>query len=131
MIAATKPQEPDLFTPKQVAAQAKPGEASAKDVAWFERLLQGAGCWMSASDILLSVSMPCNDDTKRWIKSLRAATTWIISGQKGYKHIEHATAEEIDHAANRLESMAKTLGEQAGALRSNAHRIFAKRAGRI
>jgi len=48
----------------------------------------------------------------------------IISGQRGYKHIAHATPEEINHAANWLESQAKKMSERACAIRRNAHKIF-------
>jgi hypothetical protein len=113
-----------LFAPKQVATQGRPGAPSRKEVAWFENLLAGAKCWMTASDILLSVDRPVDDSGKRWLKALAAETVWVIGGQKGYRHVENASPEEINHAASRLESFAKVCDERARAIRSNAHRII-------
>lgn len=114
----------DLFAPRDQAAQAKPGAPSRKEVEWFENLLKGAGCWMTASDILISVGRPVDDSGKRWLKALAAETVWVIGGQKGYLHVSQATTEEIDHAANRLESIAKVCGERARAIRANGHRML-------
>lgn len=114
----------DLFAPKQQVAQGKPDAPPPKEVAWFEKLLQGAKCWMMASDILLAVGRPVDDSGKRWLKALAAETVWVIGGQKGYRHVQHASTEEINHAASRLESAAKVMADRAGAIRSNAHRII-------
>lgn len=123
-VKVTADPQGDLFAPKQVADQAKPGSPSRKEVEWFENLLKGAKCWMTAGDILLSVGRPVDDSGKRWIKALCAETVWVIGGQRGYLHVENATAEEINHAAARLESMAKVCAERAAALRRNAHRVI-------
>ena len=45
----------------------------------------------------------------------------IISGQRGYCHIENATLDEIDHAANWLEHQAKVMGDRARAIRRRKH----------
>lgn len=50
---------------------------------------------------------------------------FIISGQRGYKHISHATTDEIDHAANWLEAQAKKMATRAQSIRRRAHQIFA------
>jgi hypothetical protein len=60
----------------------------------------------------------------RDIRQLASESPNIISGQRGYKHVAHATAEEINHAANWLESQAKKMSDRAGAIRRTAHRIF-------
>ncbi len=114
----------DLFAPRQVAAQAKPGAPERKEVEWFENLLKGASCWMTASDILLTVGRPVDDSGKRWLKALCAETVWVIGGQKGYRHVQHSTPDEINHAASRLESAAKVMADRAGAIRCNAHKII-------
>ena len=116
MNATAQNPQPDLFA-------VQPDKAS-RDVAWLERLLHGAHCWMTAGDILLSVNYVKSDDNRRWLRELASASAWILSGQKGYKHIEHASAEEINHAANWLESQAKKMADRAGAIRHNAHKIF-------
>ena len=132
MRAATTTQEPDLFTPRVIATTADPKSPAEADVAWFVKLLEGARTWMTAKDILLSIKRvnedgSINEDDKRWLRSLASATDWVLPGQKGYLHLHHASAEEINHAANVLESQAKKMGERAGALRSNAHKVFASR----
>lgn len=98
------------------------------NVGWLEELLDGAGCWMKASDVVRTYSPNPMDDPsdseKRYVRELASASEWIISGQKGYKHLRHATAEEIQHAAAWLESQAKKMGDRAGAIRRNAHKVF-------
>lgn len=91
------------------------------DVRWLEQLLLGAHCWMSARDIALSTGGRVGD---RDLRALANASAEIISGQKGYKHLRHATAEEINHAASWLEAQAKKMGERAGRIRRRAHEIF-------
>lgn len=129
----TKPEtELDLFTARELAATADPQAPDPEEVAWFVKLLHGAGTWMTAKDILLTLGKVkpdgnAHDDDKRWLRSLASATDWVLSGQKGYLHLSHASAGEIDRAANWLESQARKMGDRAGALRSNAHKLFASR----
>lgn len=106
--------QPELFE--------QPRHAPAADVAWFERLLQGGQVWMTAGDILLSVMKPADEKNKRWLRLLASQSHWIISGQKGYRHVEHCTIEEINHCANMLESQALEMSHRAGRLRKAAHR---------
>lgn len=89
------------------------------DVEWLEHLLQGTPGWRTAAE-LVRASLERLDD--RAVRSLASASEWIISGQKGYKHLEHATPEEIDHATHWLESQAKKMSDRAGKIRRNAHR---------
>lgn len=53
-----------------------------------------------------------------------AAKGQIISGQKGYKHIQHATPEEVSHFVNWMESQAKRMIARAQAARQTAHKLF-------
>jgi hypothetical protein len=89
------------------------------NVAWLETLLQGHGGWMTRRDIELNTGGAVSD---RDIRALASASEWIISGQRGYKHIEHASPEETSHAAAWLESQAKQMSDRAGKIRRNAHR---------
>jgi hypothetical protein len=89
------------------------------NVQWLESLLKGHGAWMTRRDIQLTTKGLVDD---RDIRALASASEWIISGQKGYKHIEHASPEESAHAANWLESQAKKMSERACTIRRNAHR---------
>jgi len=94
------------------------------DVEWLEHLLQMGRDWQTAAEILAAILRPPTDDNKRWLRDLASRSEWILSGQLGYKNLEHATAEEIDHAANWLISQGKKMIRRGIALRRNAHRIF-------
>jgi hypothetical protein len=93
----------------------------------LETILRNHTCWITAAGLLSLMGIVESDSAKRQIRELASASHWIISGQLGYKHLEHATAEEIDHAANWLESQAKKMSDRACAIRRNAHKLFAKR----
>jgi len=104
-------QQPELFGPQRAE----------QEVSWLEKLLGDAKCWMSARDIMETTKGRVID---REIRHVASECENIISGQRGYKHIAHATPEEINHAANWLESQAKKMSERACAIRRNAHKIF-------
>lgn len=91
------------------------------NVIWLENLLDGSHCWMTAKDIGLTTWGKIGD---RDIRALASASEWIISGQKGYKHLKHATPEEIHHAAAWLESQAKKMSERACSIRRNGHKLL-------
>lgn len=96
-----------------------PAPVAAPSAAWLENILRDAGCWMTAKDLILSTHGKTHE---RNLRELASASDWIISGQKGYLHLQHASAEEITHAANWLESQAKKMSDRAGKIRRNAHR---------
>lgn len=105
-------QQPDLFTPRpQVNAEES----------WLETLLFGAQCWMSARAIMETTKGRVID---REIRQVASESSKIISGQKGYKHIAHATAEEVNHSANWLISQGKKMIRRGIAQRNEAHKIF-------
>lgn len=108
---ATLEQQPELFTPRPPA-----GEMN-----WLEKLLFERKGWMTARAIQLATQGSAID---RDIRQVASDSCKIISGQKGYKHLAHATAEEVNHAANWLESQAKKMSERACALRREAHKLF-------
>jgi hypothetical protein len=99
------------------------GAGDQKNVAWLETLLRERKIWMTAAQILQLVAREESDSQKRYLRHIAQASEWIISGQKGYKHLEHATAEEINHFANWMESQATEMTRRAEAVRRNAHRI--------
>jgi hypothetical protein len=102
----------------ELGQTAAPRHAADADVAWLENLLQGAKCWMSAKDICLTVVGRLGD---RDIRALASETNRVISGQKGYKHIENATPEEIAHSANWLISQGKKMIKRGIGQRRAAH----------
>ena len=93
-------------------------------MAWFENLLLGGQCWMLASDVLLAIGRPATDANKRWVRDLASRSGYVLPSQRGYRHLKHATAEEIHHACSFLESQSKVMAERASRLRRNAHKLF-------
>lgn len=89
------------------------------NVQWLENLLQGHGAWMTMKDISFTTGGRIGD---RDIRALASASEWIISGQRGYKHIEHASPEENAHASNWLISQGKQMIKRGCRIRRNAHR---------
>jgi hypothetical protein len=110
-----KTTTPIFRDPQLGLFDARPTDAN---VVWLEKLLQGAACWMTAKDIIQTCLGKLLD---RDVRELASASKWIISGQRGYKHIEHATAEETAHAANWLISQGKKMIKRGIAIRANAH----------
>jgi len=86
----------------------------------LEYYLDTARAWLTANQ--LGERMP-QQFTDRQLRALAAASDRIISGQRGYRHIRHATAEEVTHAANWLEHQAKEMGERAQRIRRAAHAL--------
>ncbi|MEJ0091828.1 MAG: hypothetical protein WDM80_19025 [Limisphaerales bacterium] len=97
-------------------------EAKATDasVIWLEGFLKNNARWMKAADILRWHGRTEDDMQKRLLRELAAASEWIISGQMGYKHIEHASPEENAHASNWLISQGKKTIKRGIAIRVNA-----------
>jgi hypothetical protein len=108
--------QPTLFDP--------PPASPDSEVAWLEKLLVGNVGWMTSREIVQCRLRPVNDDNRRWVRELASASEWIISGQKGYLHIQHAKAEEIHHACAWMESQAAKMAKRAGRIRANGHKLF-------
>ena len=89
------------------------------NVGWLETLLRDAAQWLTARDITTAARGHIGD---RDIRALASASSWIISGQRGYKHLEHATPEEISHFENWMLSQGKLMIRRGLAVRRNAHR---------
>jgi hypothetical protein len=111
--------------------QLLPDDATdARDCRWLEDLLRVHKGWMNAAQILqivgveIAVGSARGDAAKRQLRQLANASPWLISGQRGYKHLEHATAEEVNHFVNWMESQASQMTRRAELIRRNAHRIF-------
>jgi len=86
--------------------QLKIFQAASSDVnvVELERILMEYRDWMSSG--LIGSQTGWNSDK---VNALARASTDIISGQLGYKHIRHATAEEQNHFHNGLRSRAREL----------------------
>lgn len=96
-----------------------PPPAAPADVAWLETLLLNAGVWLTAAEIATRARGLVGD---REIRRFASESREIIPGDKGYRHAAQASAEEIDHAASRLESQGKKMIERGIAIRNTAHR---------
>lgn len=92
------------------------------NVTWLERWLEAKGGWVTARQLCVTAGREENGD--RWVRALAGASEWVISGQRGYKHVKHATAEEMSHFVNWMESQGKKMIERAERLRRNAHAVM-------
>jgi hypothetical protein len=107
--------------------------ATDPNVAWFAELLfvngPGAGIsgWMTARDVLKHIpaevieSVDFAIDDRRIRMWAEAAAPKIISGQRGYKHTDHATAEEIKIFINTMRSQATRMLKRSNTVRKYAH----------
>jgi len=96
------------------------------NVARLVELLDTARDWLHAATILERWAVIDTEHNRRFVRALAAAAEpEIISGQLGYKHIAHATPEEIHHAAAWLEGQGKKMADRACALRRRAHQLIA------
>lgn len=60
---------------------------------------------------------------ERQIRALAAGSDSIISGHRGYRHLERASAEEIRHFLAGLESRCTELTARAIRIRRRAHQL--------
>ena len=100
------------------------GTPEDEQMRWLEAYLKEAQRWMTAAELLLLVGRETNDDGKRWLRGLANASAWVLSGQKGYKHLSHATAEEVARFCDWMESQARRMTSRAERMRRNAHAVF-------
>ena len=105
-----------LSEPQLSLFEAAPAEANGR---WLEHWLRASGRWWTAAELRRATGDRLGD---RELRALASASEWILSGQRGYKHLEAATAEEIDHAAAWLESQARKMEQRAIRLRRAGHR---------
>jgi hypothetical protein len=91
------------------------------NVDWLSSLLLAKRGWLTAAEIIAASGSELNDRAVRALASL--ASPDVISGQRGYRHIQHATAEEINHAAAWLESQGAAMIDRACAIRRRAHQL--------
>jgi hypothetical protein len=97
-----------------------------QDVDLLVNLLDHHGGWLSAADCCKLFQRTPNENSKREIrKMVEKSNGWIISGQKGYCHLCHASAEEANHAENWIEHQAKLMGDKVRAIRRNRHQLAA------
>jgi hypothetical protein len=113
----TSPDQLNLFNDRQQ-------ETQDRQVQWLESFLNEHPVWHTAAMIQRALGGLATEDGARKIRMLAQASPWIISGQKGYKHLSRATPEEINHFVNWMESQAREMTRRAETVKRNAHRIF-------
>lgn len=89
-----------------------------ENVRELERVLREHGGWMSAG--LIGSKTGWNSDK---VNNLARVSADIISGQRGYKHLAHATAAEQGHFFNGLRSRARELLRRCIRVRRRAHQM--------
>jgi hypothetical protein len=97
--------------------------AADPNVIWLERYLLEASGWLTAGQLSAIAGKADSEDGRRWVRSLAQASEWVISGQKGYKHVKHATAEDLNHFMGWMESQGKKMIGRAERMRRNAHAL--------
>lgn len=110
------------------------------NVAWFteflfvngprscpDRVGPGRAGWLTAAKILELVPQEIKDavdftiDDRRIRMWAEAAAPKIISGQHGYKHTDHATADEIKTFVATMESQGTKMLARANKVRTYTH----------
>jgi hypothetical protein len=91
------------------------------DVRAFETAVRAAGGWVLARDLLRRAGLDDTEPARRHLRALAAAADTIISGQRGYCHLDHAAPQDIHHAAAWLESQARAMLRRAIRLQHHAH----------
>lgn len=91
------------------------------DPSALESDLLRLGGWHTAAELLIARGEPAADWRKRRLRAEAAASEDIISGQRGYKHADRSTLEELHHFAAWMESQASEMQRRAQALRRRAH----------
>lgn len=80
--------------------------------------------WITAAQLLVKAQWPVTDSNKRRLRDLANASDGrIISGQRGYRHIRHSTADEVIHSANWLRHQAKEMDDRASAILRQYHKL--------
>lgn len=108
------PDQPWLLPPREAGSDAA-------WLAWIEGWLYAHPGWYT-SPVLCAASG--GRLTDRWLRQLISQSDVIISSGKGFKHIDHATADEIRHFLNDLLSRARALAQRHARIRRRAHRII-------
>ena len=94
------------------------------NVRWLENLLKSRADWVSAAELAALSGRGVTEHTKRYIRQLASASHWIVSGQAGYRHLEHCTPEIVHHFTSAFRSQIRKMGLRLLGVQRNAHRLF-------
>ncbi len=88
----------------------------------FVDLLLSHGGWLNSREALEALGLEDTDNARRALRAwAEAAESELISGQRGYKHVDKATAEEIGHFCSWMESQGEKMKLRAARTRARAH----------
>lgn len=106
---------------QELGMKPKPSD---KDLRALLNLLAKNTTWQNAKELCWYLGLNATENNKRYIRAIAEKSDGlIISGQKGYRHILHATKDEINHAANQLEHQAGLMAYRAAAIRRQANKL--------
>lgn len=116
---------PKNFVQSTLDLAAPPAGPAQDEVATFALLLRGLD-WQTAAQIRDAHPDLCGTvseaNYRRQLRSwAEASRGYIISGNRGYRHILDATPEEITHAADRLRSQGASMIDRSIAIKRIAH----------
>lgn len=113
---------PDVQPDLPFRAKKRFGNAPAsdpQDLCKFVAYLSATPDWVSGATLFERYNW-----NERTIRALaNAASPEVISGQLGYKHIQHSTEEEVHHFCSWMESQAKKMMARSLAVRRRAHQL--------
>lgn len=92
----------------------------------LEALLRDRG-WAWSADLCQAMGIAPTENGKRQIRLLASGSEWIISGQKGYKHLQFATAEEFAEFRMTWMAQAKSICKRVARVTRNMHQVIAGR----
>jgi len=79
-------------------------------------ILSRSSDWLNAAAILDRLSLPDTESNRRHVRACAEELgPGIISGQRGYKHIDSATEEEVRHFYNWMKSQGHKMTTRAEA----------------
>lgn len=88
---------------------------------WLEGWLREHQGWHTSPRLCEASGHRLSDRTLRLLAS---QSDQIISSAQGFKHLSHATPDEVRHFLNDLLSRAKALAKRYGRVRRAAHKII-------
>lgn len=115
-ILQSQPEQPKLF------------RLTSDDPGWIETILLESGKWMKAADVLLRVGLDNTEDHKRMVRDIASQSRLIISGQEGYLHLQHATADQVNQTTEAWMSQGKKMIQRAIRVRRMGHALLERKA---
>ncbi len=89
----------------------------------FILLLETAGSWMTALEVLRGMGMAETESNRRHVRAwAEAAEDAVISGQEGYRATDCAAPDEIHHFCAWMDSQGDKMKFRAARTRARAHR---------